>query len=257
MWANNLQPERASRGRPVGSRLSDRRPGYQCAVKIRKRPMCLCGRPRSESFSTRGAIIAAGAALLLGACGTSEAHVPEFRTTTTSNAPRTVTTAAGASTTSTTSPTTTTQHPSAVGCATSQLVTSEGSSSVALSHVGHVILFKNQSSESCDMSGYPGVAFLDTAGHQAAQATRNSSGYMGGLAGSTTPPLLHVTPGETVSALVEGSDQPQGGAGSCPAYPAVLVTPPGQYQSVRVAGEWGGCYLAVHPVVAGTTGSQG
>jgi len=126
---------------------------------------------------------------------------------------------------------------------------SEGSTEGGLSHVGHVILFKNQGPRSCLISGYPGVALLDSDGAQVSQVPRSPSGYLGGLSsGNADPPVIDLGTGQTASSMMEGSDQSASGA-ACPGYSQILVTPPGQRQSLVVRGEWGGCGLTVHPVV--------
>jgi hypothetical protein len=69
------------------------------------------------------------------------------------------------------------------------------------------------------------------------------------------PPVVTLAPGDTASAIVEGTDMPVGTATSCPTYPALLVTPPDAQQSVTVAVGIEGCsHILVHPVVAGTSG---
>jgi hypothetical protein len=90
-------------------------------------------------------------------------------------------------------------------------------------------------------------------------------GYMGGLVAGATPSVVSLQPNQSTSALVEGTDNPVGQATSCPAYPYLLVTPPNLTKSVRVtvtglgsapAGFPGCSPIYVHPLVAGTTGSE-
>jgi hypothetical protein len=130
------------------------------------------------------------------------------------------------------------------------------------------ILFRNTSTVSCGLEGYPGVALLNQAGQQAAQATRTPSGYLGGLLdNTTTAPILTVAPGATASALLESTDNPEGSATSCPSYPSFLVTPPNLRVSVTLTLPSHGadalsalpvCSPAqIHPVVSGSTGRQG
>jgi hypothetical protein len=107
------------------------------------------------------------------------------------------------------------------------------------------------------------VAALDAKGQQVVQAARTPSGYLGGLAtGRTTPPTVVLRSRQTAAALVEGDQDPQGTARSCPSYPALLVTPPNTKTSVKVStvdiGGMPGCTtIFVHPIVAGTTGQGG
>lgn len=144
-----------------------------------------------------------------------------------------------------------------------------GSGGAGVGHEGITLLFRNTGAVACELDGYPGVALLDASGRQVLQAVRTPSGYLGGLAaGTSVPPTLTVDPGQVVSALLEGTDVPAGTATSCPYYPAVLVTPPNQTVSTRLVLTTGsgtgpdrglpGCSPPqVHPVVPGTTGSQG
>jgi hypothetical protein len=74
--------------------------------------------------------------------------------------------------------------------------------------------------------------------------------------GSTTPLVVVLGPGTVASALVEGTDVPEGVGSSCPTYPALLVTPPTSTLSTRLAVPLPGCSpIEVHPIVSGVTGS--
>jgi hypothetical protein len=121
-----------------------------------------------------------------------------------------------------------------------------------------VILFKNTANTSCSLAGYPGVAGLDASGTQIIQAKRTPGGYMGGLTpGDTTVTAVTLRPGQTASAMVEGTDAPRGSATSCPKLSGLLVTAPNTRTSTRLPVAPGDCTgLEVHPVVPGTTGSQ-
>lgn len=134
-----------------------------------------------------------------------------------------------------------------------------------MGNVDQVLVFTNVSASPCRLVGYPGVAALDPSGHQVVQARRSPTGYMGGLLAGATPSVVSLAPNESASALVEGTDNPVGAATSCPKYPNLLVTPPDLTKSVRVrvtglgsapTGFPGCTPIYVHPVVAGTTGSQ-
>jgi hypothetical protein len=144
-------------------------------------------------------------------------------------------------------------------CAFAHLAISVGQIGAGLGHEGVSILFKNTGASKCSLSGYPGVAALGPTGAQLAQAQRTPSGYLGGMqTGSTTPPVVVLGPGAVASALVEGTDVPEGVASSCPTYPALLVTPPTSTLSARLTVSLPGCSpLEVHPVVGGTTGKTG
>jgi hypothetical protein len=135
---------------------------------------------------------------------------------------------------------------------------STGTGGAGLGHVGIPILFTNIGSSECTLYGYPGVATLNQAGQQVVQATRSLSGYLGGLNGTTTIPTVDLAPDGTASALIESTDNPIGPATSCPTYTSFLVTPPDTTTSVPVTTSLIDCSgIEVHPVVSGSSGSQG
>lgn len=138
------------------------------------------------------------------------------------------------------------------------LAVSAGAGGAAAGNVSVPLLFRNAGTVTCILSGYPGVAALDRSGRQVAQADRTPSGYSGGLTpGQTVPPAVRLAPGQSASALVEGSDVPVGAATSCPSYASLLVTPPDLTISVPVSRALPGCSaIEVHPVVPGTAGRQ-
>ena len=162
------------------------------------------------------------------------------------------------------SSTTTTAKDAVAPCHNGQIVVSDAGGGSGLGHQDQVILFTNQSQSTCALSGYPGVAGLDTQGNQAVQAERTTNGYLGGLqSGTTSLPSVSLASGQTASAIVEGTDNPVGSARSCPSYPTLLVTPPNLTVSVRVTvtglgtnppGLPGCSPIQVHPVVPGSSG---
>jgi Protein of unknown function (DUF4232) len=159
--------------------------------------------------------------------------------------------------------TTTTAGDAVAPCHNGQIAVSGAGGGSGLGHQDQVILFTNQSQSTCALSGYPGVAGLDAQGNQAVQAERTPNGYLGGLQSGTTTPSVSLAPGQTASAIVEGTDNPVGSATSCPSYPTLLVTPPNLTVSVRVTvtglgtnppGLPGCSQIEVHPVVPGSSG---
>ena len=121
-----------------------------------------------------------------------------------------------------------------------------------------IILFMNNWETPCILSGYPGVAGLDSSSHQVTQASRSPSGYLGGLSSSSAPPpVVTLAHGQTASAKVEGTDNPVGNQTSCPSLSGLLVTPPNTDTTVRLPFAPGDCSgLEVHPVVSGDTGND-
>ena len=142
-------------------------------------------------------------------------------------------------------------------CLFADLVISAGQTGLGLGHVGTTIVFRNVATHACRMTGYPTVAGLDPRGQQATEARQTPNGYLGGLpVGTTVPPMVVLRPGQSASALVEGTNNPVGTATSCVSYPRLLVAPPGQTEDTAVEVSMPGCSgLEVHPVVAGTARS--
>jgi len=144
-------------------------------------------------------------------------------------------------------------------CTNDQLTTALGKQGVGLGHVGQVIVFHNVGTSGCTLYGYPGVAGLDAAGTQIMQASRTPSGYLGGLwnAPNGLPPIVPLAPGQAASALVEGVDN-QVGSMPCVHLSGLLVTAPATTRSVDLPSASAVCDgLVVHPVVPGTSGTEG
>jgi hypothetical protein len=164
----------------------------------------------------------------------------------------------------TTTSTTRTTAVAAAPCRNGQLAVTPSPGGAAAGNVSQVIQFVNLSRSTCNLTGYPGVAALDGAGAQVAQAGRELSGMLGGLeSGAQAPPTVTLAPGAMASATVEGTDNPIGAATSCIYYPWFLVTPPSLTQSVRVVVDLSGSQtpgfpgcsaIRVDPVVPGGTG---
>ena len=152
-------------------------------------------------------------------------------------------------------------------CANDQLRISALQYGAAGGAASEVIAFTDISSEPCSLTGYPGVAALDSQGHQVEQARRQLNAMMGGQYEGTQPETVPLEPGELATATVQGSDAPIGST-ICPSsFPSFLVTAPDATTSVTLTqvgmrgpdfAEQGfpGCTpLVVTPVVPGTTGS--
>jgi hypothetical protein len=177
--------------------------------------------------------------------------------------PSTSSTATATSTTTTTTTTTTrttsssaAAHAASTACVSGQISVTAGAGGAGLGHVGVVLRFRSTASETCTLSGYPG-ATLVTAGGRDVPARRTRNGYLGGLAAASgLLPVVHVLPGHTVSAYLEGLDSDAAhGGGPCPRYAHLLVTPPNQTVTARMTSPLSTiCQPEVHPVVEGTSG---
>jgi hypothetical protein len=199
------------------------------------------------------------AAALIGTAGCSSAHraaVPTSSTPTSVVHPRAESPTTLVPSVASTATSTTTTVLTTVACSIDDLRIEPGQSDGATGHLGIPLLFTNKSAEPCHMVGYPGVAGLGATGRQATQAARTPNGFLGGLpVGSTKPPFVTIAPGQTASAMVEGTHVPSGNQ-TCPTYPALLVTPPNDTRSVRVNAQIPGCTgIDVGPIVPGATGT--
>jgi Protein of unknown function (DUF4232) len=108
------------------------------------------------------------------------------------------------------------------------------------------LIFTNTGTVPCTLRGYPGVAALDQAGTEVAQARRRPGAAV---------TSVRLAPGGSASAVVQATAVPSGTT-PCPAdYVGLLVTPPGTTVSVRLPAALPACGgLRVSPVVAGSGG---
>ena len=113
------------------------------------------------------------------------------------------------------------------------------------------ILFRNVSTSTCSLFGYPGVKLADANGRAVKTDTQR---------GPATSHLIVLAPGAVASATISGADSgPNGGVTPCKPTAGVLVIAPGQHLQTLVRGVGMRCYdyVTVWPVVAGTHGSMG
>lgn len=148
----------------------------------------------------------------------------------------------------------TTQPPAETDCSLSQLAVSDQSGSAGSTHRSVILIFRNASSVQCHLTGYPGVAALNSNDQQIAQATRTLHGYLGG---STSAATVTLAAGATASATVEALAIDATTGNGCAPYAGILVTPPNETHSIKLAWPGDGCSaLEIHPVVLGATGSR-
>jgi hypothetical protein len=112
-----------------------------------------------------------------------------------------------------------------------------------MSHADSVITFTNVGSAICRTRGYPGLAALDSSGHQIKQAVR-------GKAANGQTPLITLAPGQVASAEITGNTA---SCSSLTKIAAFLVTAPDQRTSVRLAGSRVMCLnsLGIDPLERG------
>ncbi len=140
-------------------------------------------------------------------------------------------------------------------CRSVQLAITFGERQQVMAQPAIAVIFTNTGDAPCTLDGYPGVAGLDTGGHQIAQAYRIQQVYEGG-ASTDAPTLVTLTSGGPASALIGGGANPIDGETACPAdYAAVLVTPPGATSPTKLQVDFPSCSgLEITPVVPGPTG---
>jgi hypothetical protein len=143
-------------------------------------------------------------------------------------------------------------------CSYHQLKVTESDGGAATGHIGIAIRFRNHSDTACSLTGYPGAAGLNKHGKQVQQAKRTKRGFIGGLKPGHSIPTITLPPGDVASALIEGTDVPQGNHAHCRTLHGLLVTPPNTKKSVRLKDAPPDCSrIQIHPVVRGKNGSQG
>jgi Protein of unknown function (DUF4232) len=141
------------------------------------------------------------------------------------------------------------------GCLLADLTVTANAGDSGSGHRSVVLVFTNHGSATCRLYGYPGVAALDSHDTQIAQATRTTSGYLGGLGSGRTAPNVDLATGQSASAMVEALAFNANDGSACTAYAGLLVTPPNETRSTKLGWPSDGCSdLQIHPVVPGITG---
>ena len=117
-------------------------------------------------------------------------------------------------------------------------------------HAGYLLSFTNTGQIACQLTGYPAVTVLSSAGRPVLRASPTPSGYLGGVRGK--PVTVLIASGQPASALLEGEQVDPSGA-RCPARPGLLIVPPGSATPARVPVATAICAgVQIHPVVAGS-----
>lgn len=135
-----------------------------------------------------------------------------------------------------------------------------GNASLAVSHTpvegatGHsafVLLFKNISSRTCTLHGYPGLDALSSKGHVLAHARRTRVGFAGG---SPVKRTVAIKPGHFASATVEWLNFDPVTTGDCRMSRSIATTPAHTTHTVHLRVSVSVCGLQIHPTVAGRSG---
>lgn len=124
-----------------------------------------------------------------------------------------------------------------------------GGASGAAGHVGGTFTFRNISSSTCTLFGYPGMLMLNSSGAAIhTEVVRGSSVVVPAI--SPTTVTLH--PSRPASFFFGYADVPTGSQ-TCPASTRVEITPPNAFGHLIIAANLSPCggVITVSPVVAG------
>lgn len=173
-----------------------------------------------------------GAALLLGACGSSTGSTASdtSSTTATTSAPATTTTSAAAAS----------DH-----CRSEDLRGSLGPTDAGAGQRYTVLVLTNTGTRTCRLRGFPGVSLLDASGSQLGEAAGRE-----GPAG----PSISLAPGEEASAVLHTSSAGIGGA-CTPTSTRIRVYPPDTTIPLDIPAAYTACgTFQVSTLVAGGEG---
>lgn len=138
-------------------------------------------------------------------------------------------------------------------CGNAALKVSATHTQGATGHGSLVLWFRNRTSHTCTLYGYPGVDALSASGHVLAHAKRTLSGFTGGSVHGVRTVVLK--PGKYASADVEWLNfHPKSGRG-CRFSASVAATPAGTSHTVHLKRSVSVCDLQVHPTVRGRSGN--
>jgi hypothetical protein len=141
-------------------------------------------------------------------------------------------------------------------CASRQLNVRVTSGLGGAGHVSSVILVSNIGPGACRLTGYPDIRFLNARMNTVALTTATPRGFSGGLPVGAPVPKIDLRKGEVASAVMEGTDIPQGNATTCPTYSSYTITIPGVPGTRRIRQAFGSCAgVSVHPFVLGFNGT--
>lgn len=124
----------------------------------------------------------------------------------------------------------------------------------ATGHGNFILLFKNKTTHTCTLYGYPGLDALNAAGGVMRSARRTLTGFTGGSTQGLQ--TIRVRPGRFASADVEWLNFNPVTTGACRFSHSVAATPPNTSHTVRLARSVSVCRLQVHPTVAGKSGNS-
>ena len=135
-----------------------------------------------------------------------------------------------------------------------------GPDDAAMGHVGQVVSFKNISTTTCTLKGYPGLRMFDAAGQLIPTEVTDGPSY---IVPALPDKVVVLTAGSEASFDVGYSDATGYGTAECPTSSQVAVTPPDASQPITVSWRiqpYGGStieklqcgQIAVSPVYSGS-----
>jgi hypothetical protein len=124
----------------------------------------------------------------------------------------------------------------------------------ATGHSNFVVLFRNKTTHTCTLFGYPGLDALTASGAVLAHAHRTLTGFTGGSTHGLQ--TITVRPGHFASADVEWHNFNFSTGRSCRFSHMVAATPANTAHTVHLARAVSVCGLQVHPTVAGKSGNS-
>jgi hypothetical protein len=142
-------------------------------------------------------------------------------------------------------------------CGTSQLKVSLTNSGALGGQAGGYLKFTNDGATACQLTGWPSVVALTSAGQGTTLKHAQSTMY-GAWQAPAQLPTLKLEPGDSAYAVVAADDQPAGN-GSCPApFMHLRITPPGSSASVVVTAYLPGArtYLPACTTVSGAPSAE-
>jgi len=145
-------------------------------------------------------------------------------------------------------------------CTTSQLAVELGPDDAAMGHVGQVVSFKNISTTTCALEGYPGLKMFGAAGQLIPTEVTDGPSY---IVPALPDKVVVLAAGSEASFDVGYSDATGYGTAVCPTSSQVAVTPPDAGQPITVSWRiqpYGGStieklqcgQIAVSPVYSGS-----
>ena len=115
-----------------------------------------------------------------------------------------------------------------------------------------VLLYRNHTSGTCSLRGYPGLDAMSSAGRVIAHATRTVSGSAGGASHGVQ--TINIPPHGYASATVEWKNFNPVTSGTCRFSAGVNTTAPNTTRIVPERRSVSICSLQIHPTVLGWTG---